>query len=269
MGNIPDLRNAIYLPLISIGLFFGILVLLNVGRALGKRRLQRFPEKANVGLGAVDGSVYGLLGLLIAFTFSGAAARFDQRRHIIVQEINCIGTAFLRIDLLPVPTQAALKEQLHKYTALRIQTYQVLPDMEKVMDCLAQTERLQESIWRLANAAVRDHPVSPAVTSLVMGSLNEMFDIRTTRTQASMMHPPTIIMFMLVTLMLISALLTGYATAEAPSLSWLHALSLATIMSLTFMIMIFMEYPRLGLMSFEAFDESMVELLNSMTTARP
>jgi hypothetical protein len=36
-------------------------------------------------MGALDGAVYGLFGLLIAFTFSGAAGRFDARRDLILQ----------------------------------------------------------------------------------------------------------------------------------------------------------------------------------------
>jgi hypothetical protein len=38
----------------------------------------------------VDGAVFALLGLLIAFAFSGAASRFDARRQLIVQEANMI-----------------------------------------------------------------------------------------------------------------------------------------------------------------------------------
>jgi hypothetical protein len=47
----------------------------------------------------VEGAVFGLLGLLIAFTFSGAASRFDDRRALIVEEANDIGTAWLRVAL--------------------------------------------------------------------------------------------------------------------------------------------------------------------------
>ena len=53
------------------------------------------------GVGVIDGAVFALPGLLLAFTFSGAAARFDTRRHLIVEEANAIGTAYLRLDLLP------------------------------------------------------------------------------------------------------------------------------------------------------------------------
>jgi hypothetical protein len=57
-------------------------------------------------VGTVEGAVFGLLALLVAFTFSGAAARFDTRRQLIVEETNDIGTAYLRLDLLPAAAGA-------------------------------------------------------------------------------------------------------------------------------------------------------------------
>jgi hypothetical protein len=54
-------------------------------------------EGASASVGAVEGAVFGLLGLLVAFTFSGAAARFAIRRQLIVEETNAIGAAYLRL----------------------------------------------------------------------------------------------------------------------------------------------------------------------------
>jgi len=51
-----------------------------------------------------------LLGLLLAFTFSGASSRFDARRHLIIEETNAIGTAYLRLGMLPAAAQPALRE---------------------------------------------------------------------------------------------------------------------------------------------------------------
>jgi len=72
------------------------------------------PEGARAGAGAVEGSVFGLLGLLIAFTFSGAAFRFDARRQLAVEETNAIGTAYLRLDLLPADKQPALRDSFRR-----------------------------------------------------------------------------------------------------------------------------------------------------------
>ena len=59
------------------------------------------PDGSIAALGAIEGAVFGLMGLLIAFTFSGAASRFEARRQLILQETNAIGTAYLSLDLLP------------------------------------------------------------------------------------------------------------------------------------------------------------------------
>ncbi len=56
--------------LFALGLFIGMLILLEIGRRIGVRRIAQDPEGARAGTGTVEGAVFGLLGLLIAFTFS-------------------------------------------------------------------------------------------------------------------------------------------------------------------------------------------------------
>jgi len=85
--------HTIYVFLLTFGLFLGMLLFLEIGRRIGVRRRKEQAGTGAEGVGAVDGAVFALLGLLIAFTFSGAAARFDTRRQLIVEETNDIGTA--------------------------------------------------------------------------------------------------------------------------------------------------------------------------------
>jgi hypothetical protein len=56
-------------------LLLGMLFLLEVGRRIGLRRMDMDSEGARAGVGAVEGAIFALLGLLIAFSFSGAGAR--------------------------------------------------------------------------------------------------------------------------------------------------------------------------------------------------
>ena len=58
-----------------------------------------------------------LLSGMPAFTFSGALARFDSRRQLDVEEANDIGTAYLRLDLLPAETQPALVAMAYDFDA--------------------------------------------------------------------------------------------------------------------------------------------------------
>ena len=57
--------------LLAIGLFIGILILLEVGRRFGGQRLARDPEGARVGTGAVDGAIFALVGLLMKWLRDG------------------------------------------------------------------------------------------------------------------------------------------------------------------------------------------------------
>ncbi len=84
---------AIYMVLLSTG----SLGWLELGRRIALRRLAVGEKGADYGV--IEGAMFALLGLLIAFTFSGAAERFERRRALIVEEANAIGTAYLRLDL--------------------------------------------------------------------------------------------------------------------------------------------------------------------------
>src|SRR4249920_2368027 len=97
------------------GLFLGMLLLQEVGRRIGVRRRAQDPEGAGIGLGTIETAVFALLGLLIAFTFSGAASRFDGRRQLVAQEANAIGTAYLRLDMLAPDARSALRQRFSQY----------------------------------------------------------------------------------------------------------------------------------------------------------
>ena len=115
--------------LLAAGVFVGMLLLLEVGRRIGRWRAARDPDAPRAEVGAMDGAVFALLGLLIAFTFSGAASRWDTRRQLLVEEANAISTAYLRLDVLPPDAQPALREQFRQYVDARLAAYRSLPDV--------------------------------------------------------------------------------------------------------------------------------------------
>jgi hypothetical protein len=248
--------------LTALGLFGGILLLLETGRRIGVRRIANDSEGARAGTGAVEGAVFGLMGLLIAFTFSGAAARFDTRRQLVTEEANNIGTAWLRLDLLPAGAQPALRDSFRRYVDLRLEVYQKLPDLEAAQAALGRCAELQGEIWSQAVAASREG--SPQATMLLLPALNQMFDITTTRTMAARIHPPVIIFVTLVALTLISALLAGYGMAAARTRSWIHMLGFGFVMAVAVYIIIDLEHPRLGLINIHSADQVLVDLRQSM-----
>ena len=257
-----DLNLARYGLAVVVFLFFSILAMVEVGRRLGRR--VREGESAQEGTSALAASVYGLLALLIAFTFSGAASRFDSRRQLVVEEANAIGTAYLRVDMVSPAAQPALRDSFRRYLDARIAAYRKLPDLAAALAEVDRAAKLQGEIWAQAVAACRMPDSHPSLTMLLLPALNEMIDITTTRTMATRIHPPAIIFVMLILLAMVSALLAGYDLARAQRRHWLHTLGYAIILSATIYVILDIEFPRLGFIRVEAIDQVMVDLRATM-----
>jgi len=248
--------------LFALSLFLGVLASLEIGRRIGLARLARDPEGARAGTGAVDGAIYGLLGLLVAFTFSGAASRFEERRGLIGEEANAIGTAYLRLDLLPAETQGPLKEKFRQYLDSRLAAYRKLPDVVAARAELGRSVGLQGEIWRDAVAALR-LPGAPAPVA-VLPPINDMIDITTTRLVRMQTHPPTIIFALLGAISLVAGLLAGYGMAGGQKRNLLHMLVYATVMAGAVYVIMDLEYPRGGLIRIDAADQTLVDVRNGM-----
>ena len=258
-----DLNPSSASVVFSCGLFLGMFVLLETGRRIGTRSLAHDPDGARQGVGAVEGAVFGLLGLLIAFTFSGAATRFDSRRQLVVEEANAIGTAWLRLDLLPAEAAAGLRESFRQYLDSRLAVYRKLSDIPAAQAELTHCFQLQGEIWTRAVTACRETGTQPA-PMLILPALNQMFDIASTRTEATKLHPPTIIFAMLGGLSLAASLLAGYGMAGGKSRSWIHILGFAAVLAITVYVILDIEYPRLGLIRVDGSDSVLIQLRSSM-----
>jgi hypothetical protein len=246
----------------ALCLFGGMILIMEFGRRLGIRQRARMIDEGEPGVGAVEAAIFALLGLLIAFTFQGASARFDARRELVVQEANNIGTAWLRIDLLPASAQPAMRDLFRQYVDSRLETYRKVPDMVAVRAELERTSKLQNEIWRIAVAGQKES--GQAIVVGLLPPLNQMFDIVTTRSMAVQIHPPDIVFDMLALLAFASSFLAGYGMSGSKTRDWIHSIGFATILSITVYVILDMEYPRLGLIRVDSFDQVLVALRQSM-----
>jgi hypothetical protein len=254
--------RSLHFILFAGGLFVGMIVLLELGRRLGQRRQGKDEQGARAGLGAVEGAVFALMGLLVAFTFSGAATRFDNRRQLIVEEANAIGTAWLRLDLLPAAAQPELRDLFRRYLDSRLAITQKMPDVEAARLELGKASALQGEIWSRVVAACQQSP--NLMMAQVVPALNQMFDVAATRTMAAQMHPPAIVFVMLGVLALMSSLLAGYAMAGGKTRSWIHIIAFVLIMATTVYVILDLEFPRLGFIRIDAMDRMLLDLRQAM-----
>lgn len=251
-------------------LLIGMLACVEIGRLLGRARLARHPDGLAKGVGPVEAAVFSLLGLLLAFTFSGAASRFMERREMIAAEARTIDTAYMRLDLLPVATQPELRELLRRYVDLRLSAYRDPSELtiSKAMDDVKAkseiTAALQREIWTKAVAATQVPGVNPEGVKLVLPALNDMFGITTTESMARENHPPMVVFLLLFGLCLISALLVGYSTSGNKGRIWLHAIVFATILALVVFVIVNIEFPRMGWIRVDPADHFLIDVRQHM-----
>jgi hypothetical protein len=238
-------------PISAFFLFPAMLLLLELGRRF-RIRLKTPSESA-----VIEGAIFALFGLLLAFTFSGAIARYDIHRQLLVEETNDIATAYLRLDLLPAAAQPALRQLFRDYTTSRLGLYDAVSE-----EVSPVTEHLQREIWRQSVAAAGAPGASVDAAKLLLPSLNALIDITATRQNAFNMHPPAVVFLLLFAFSCGAAFLAGYSMT-AHGRSWLYMAALAIAVTATIYATLEIEYPRLGLIRFNLMDQPVINLRNS------
>jgi len=170
------------LPLWGVFLAILVVVLLSVefGYRLGRYRRNRHEQEKETPVGTMVGATLGLLAFILAFTFGLAAARFDTRRQVLLDEANAIGTTYLRAAMLPERGEE-IRILLRNYVNTRLEAVH----SGNIEEGMRQSENIQNEVWAHAVAVGQKNPNS-IVVGLFIQSLNEMIDLHAKRLQAGL-----------------------------------------------------------------------------------
>ena len=171
--------SSLELGLIIFGIVLGTTLL---GIAAG-RRLRAHEDVLREPFGVLQGALLGLVALIMAFGLTMAVGRYDARRAAVVGEATTIGTTYLRAQTLPEPIRTRSLQQLVRYTDSIIVLSKSVPGSPRARSAIADGERIQRSLWRLAGDALADSPVDSA-PRLYVEMLNEMIDMQTVHVSA-------------------------------------------------------------------------------------
>jgi hypothetical protein len=243
----------------AIGLFLAMMLCLELGRDIGLTQMGRTGSESRPGLNMVDGVVSAVFALLLGFVFSGATARFDQRRQLIVKQVNAIRNAWQRVDSLPLDKQDDIRSLLREFVDALLASYGHSSGAEPA----AAITHAQDELWS-RSVAVCLAPDGEHARMLLLPSLTEMFAAVEHERLARRIHPPAVIYVMLVAGALVSALLAGFTMANAATRTWLLDVAVAAIVSFVIFVIVQIEYPRLGLVRVDAFDRALIELRSTM-----
>ncbi|HEY2378229.1 MAG TPA: hypothetical protein VGH98_19790 [Gemmatimonadaceae bacterium] len=257
------IRFAIIAIGIAVGLFSAMLLFIELGRRFGLRQIARRGSNARTGVGVVDSAVYSLFALLVGFAFSGAAGRFEHRREIVGDEANAAGTAWQRIDLLPVELQGAVRGEFRGYLDALVAWYSEAPGSIRMTHEPEAVTKAQDNLWT-RSVAVCLTPTGERARMLLLPALNELFGVVEKERMARRLHPPTLIWTMLGVTALAAALFAGYGLAGGPARNWIYIIGVAASVSVATYVIIELEYPRLGFSRVNGIDQALVELRQTM-----
>ena len=188
------------------GVYLAIVVLMllscELGFWLGRRGRSSRDADAADSVGPMVAGLLGMLGFVLAFTFSMAASQHDLRKQNVLEEANIIGTAFLRADLVQPSVSTELRELLREYVDLRLEQ----AGGEDISAALVRNAEILDSLWSDVAALAVENPTTNS--ALVVQSINEVIDMHEKR-------------------------LTGVLHNRIPSSVWLALMAITSLTMLT------------------------------------
>jgi hypothetical protein len=204
------------IPVLFIGTILFVIVSIEMGYQLGRIAHKRFEDEKESSVSSIAGSVLGLLAFMLAFSFGIVTNRFDDRKALVREEANAIGTAYLRADFMPEPDRSATKELFRAYVDLRVGAAQSL-DVGQIQKALADSSRIQGQLWDMAVVNARKD-MNSDIIALYVESLNDVIDAHARRVAVALQQriPPGI-WIVLCSLMCFGMAGVGYQTGIAGS----------------------------------------------------
>lgn len=248
--------------ILIVGVLFVVLVAATeLGYRLGLRFATSTADGTKSQINTIQGSLLGVLALLLGFTFSLSLQRFDSRSEAVIAEANAIGTTILRASLLPESVRANSQDLLSKYLDQRIRAGTIplnRPDERSAL--LAESGRILDALWRnVERAAAEDG--SPVRTGLFVQALNQMIDAYGARDAALKRHVPEPALFLMFMAFVLTASLVGYAAGVSGQRTSFPTYILVTLVACLVFIVIDLDRPRRGLI--EVSQQSLIELQES------
>jgi len=249
-----------YLPL--WGLFLATLAIVLAaaegGYRLGRYRGRKSDAEKEAPVGAIVGATLGLLAFMLAFTFGLAASRFDSRREALQEEINAIGTTYLRASFLPGDQGPKVRAMLREYVDVRLEALQPNVPIGQV---IRKSEELHAKLWNEAVLAGRTKDTE--MVSLFVDSLNQVIDVHAKRVTAGVRaRIPTTIWLTLYFVTILSMASMGYHAGLTGTARSIAGIGMILSFVVVMLLIADLDRPREGVLRVN--QQGMIDLRESM-----
>lgn len=218
----------------------GVFAALELGHQLGRRAPVLEGQAATIA-----GSILALVGLLFAFSFSMAGERSAARRAAAVQEVNSIGTFWLRTSLAGEPARAEMRSLVRRYVDLHFEHRDAGLETSKTKAAESEAEGLQRKLWALLIREAHG-TLEPERLRLITPALNAMFDDTASLIAAGENQLPQAIIGYLLVLLIVAGVVVGYrpSTEQRNLVLWIL---FTIIVSGVMAVLLDLDRPRHGL----------------------
>ena len=232
---------------IVLGLLACTVVAVEAGYRIGLVRKERTDEPSRAHIHLTESSTLGILALLLAFAFAQSLQRYDSRSDQVVDEANAIGTAWLRIDLLPPQLRGEVRSLMRKYVDVQVRASRIATSSgAEWRTTVAEAAELQTALWTYVGRASALDP-NMGTTGLFTQALNEMFDSFGRRDAGLARHVPEPVLLLLFGVFLVAATIVGFAAGTAGHRPPAVSLVMVGLIVLLILVILDLDRPRRGL----------------------
>ena len=233
-----------------------LFLMIEAGYRFGKYWKRRSPDQQDSSLGAMVGAMLALVAFLLAFVVSYGTTILTERRHLVVDEANAIGTTYLRAGYLDEPYRTEAQDLLREYTDLRLE------EIEKLPDILARSEEIQNELWADVEIIAVEEPTP--ITSTYITTLNDVIDLHAERVAVGLdiRIPPSVVIGLYIVAMF-ALFMLGMQSADSEKRNVFAQIVLVLILSVVLFLIEDLDRSREGFLKVS--QQPMVELQRQLS----
>ncbi|QTH62748.1 hypothetical protein J1N51_08135 [Psychrosphaera ytuae] len=225
---------------IAVTLFFAISAANELGYGVGRYVQRRTTDEVKSLTGSIQGSILGLLALLLGFTFSMSMQKYDARTQALIEEAATIQQAQIGASLLPTKQQDEIRSLLSQY----IETKQELAHISVIehtqrQSQLKQVREIQYQLWQLSN----DTQLAPEIRSIIRADFKRDAQINN--------HVPDIVLYLLFFVFVTAVTILGYSAGLSGKRLTVPIALVSILITLIVYIIIDLDRPKRGLIKTE------------------
>lgn len=229
--------NTIFIAAI---LFIVICTANEFGFSIGRYVQRRTTDEVKSLTGSIQGSILGLLALLLGFTFSMSMQKYDARTQALIEEAATIQQAQIGASLLPQKQQPEVRSLLSQYIEIKqeLAFISVINQSER-QEQLNKTHEIQRQLWQLTSDTV----IANEIRAIIRADFKRDAQINN--------HVPDIVLYLLFVVFVTAAAILGYSAGLSGKRLTVPIALVSILITLIVYIIIDLDRPKRGLIKTE------------------